>query len=268
MENTAEFTQGKNLASEKFLTEELHITQLPAEFSFSDEIKYGLLSFEKWSKKSKKEVSGVLFVNTKDKICLKELQKGESWVVPIRKHDLANFSNDKIDKYLEAHDFSDQKYGKEFFLLPKNYSNISFDSQHISIKFLPREHVIERGKRILGAIHTHPSDNPPNSGDFTQVNFGDRATDREFLEGVIAGGNLYLILRTKETPLLEIDVLSNKEDTKTNYEEEMDKKVNELAKNGVSLKDAINKVLVDYCYQNNVALYRGEITENKFKRIV
>jgi len=268
MENKAEFTQGKNLASENFLTKELHINQLPTEFSFSDEIKYGLLSFEKWSKESKKEVSGVLFVNIKDKICLKELQKGESWVVPIVKHDLANFSNEQINKYLEVHDFSGQKYGKEFFLLPKNYSNISFDSQHVSIKMLPRKHVIERGKRILGSVHSHPSDNPPSSGDFYNTIFTTGDDKWECLNGVVSGGNLYLMLRTKETPLLEVDTLANGENTKTFYEKEMDKEVDKLIENGLSLKDAMSKVLVDYCYQNNVALYKGKITENRFKRIV
>jgi len=263
MENTAEFAQEKNLSSEKFLTKELHITQLPNEFSFNDEVKYGLLSFEKWTKASDKEVSGVIYIDTKDKIRMKELQKGETWAVRIHKHDLGNFSDEQINKYLNKNLYSAEGFNKDFFLLPENYSNVKTTSQGFHIKRLPREHIIERGKRILGSIHTHPSENPPSSGDFNHIILEASEYDRECLNGIISADNLYLMLKTKETSLLEI-----REGTEGLYNKEMDKEEEKLTEKGFSLKDAMEKTLVDHCYQNNVALYKGKISENIYKRII
>ena len=48
----------------------------------------------------------------------------------------------------------------------------------------------------------------------------------------------------------------------------MDKEEEKLTEKGFSLKDAMEKTLVDHCYQNNVALYKGKISENIYKRIV
>ena len=279
MENTVEFTQGKNFTSEKFLTKELSITQLPNEFSFNDEIKYGLLSFEKWSKESNKEVGGVLFIDLKNKICLKELFKGEENEVRIKAVDFSNSSKNKIDEYLKSIKWDQLLYGRKkevgFILLPENYLNTSL---------LPTGYVIEKGKRIIGDVHAHqntPSypfplalfsnytDAPPSPQDFTNMIFG----AGPFVSGIIHGGNLYLMLRTKETPSrLKREILPNGEKSEKSYMKKMMEEIENLVgkdeKESLMVEDAQRKVLINHCSQNNIALYFGEISDNRFKRVV
>lgn len=266
MENTVEFTQGKNFTSENFLTKELSITQLPNEFSFNNEIKYGLLSLNKWTEKSNNmETAGVFFVDPQDKIRFKDTAKGLEDGVPIVNYDFSMYSAEEakkhMDIFLPGHPRPRPLYNpgfRPFCLIPKDFSD-NLD--------IYKNVVIEKGKKILGDIHTHPlidsSFSPHDLSKFLlQSPYSDYTTK---CMGVITKDNLYLLVRTKETTSLKI----KNENDLSNYSKGVELEMKDFSeKMGISLYDALMPALIKQCERNNIGFYFGNISENKFQKIV
>ncbi|MBI3380257.1 hypothetical protein HY029_05880 [Candidatus Gottesmanbacteria bacterium] len=228
------------------------VTNMPKDLSVKDDIKYGLLALKKWSEESGgNETAGVMWVNPLGDISFKELAKGSEDMVPIHILDLTKYSPEEAERYLNQFKLRE----KTFVLLPEHT---------VETVTLPGDHIVERGKKVLGSVHVHPSGNPPSAGDFTLALF----FQEQAVKGVIAGDELYLFVRTKETPQLDITVNQDNSNNMMDYQRAMEQEIEDLEKKGLTTPDARNQILIKHVHQNNITLYKGTIAENNFQKII
>ena len=233
-----------------FISKERSIGNMPKTLQIQDDLKFGLLALEKWSEKSGKETSGVAWINPLGDIAFRELSVGAEDLVPIFILDLTSYTAEKASRRLSI-----MEPNKVFVLISDNESRAIPHSDNITI---------ERGKMIAGSIHVHPSGNPPSAGDFSIMLFSE-----ETMKGVIAGEDLYMFIRSQETPKPELDSTKNgQSNSLADYQEEMELEVEALEKKGLSYTDAQIQILIKHSQQNNMSLYKGKMENNRFQKIV
>lgn len=245
---------------DKFIGQNLAANQMPAFFSFqSDEIRYGFLALSKWSKEAGgKETAGVVYEDINGNMRFRHITIGTKTVVGISIQDLSHKSVTDVRKEL-SYISSAVEYSKSdrnsFVLLPE-----SFNDDVSLIKGV----IFEKGKKIYGSTHVHPSDNPPNGVDLALLIFA--RTDN--IKGVITGDKHYLMVTTKDTP--NYDILpskDNKSSTMHDYGYEIDRETRKLISSGIPTQAAIMQSLIKYCQLNSVTLYEGDLETNIYRKI-
>ena len=182
------------------------------------------------------------------------LRNGEPHGVSIEIHDLSGLSDRETEESIKTTRW-DLKENKTFVLLP--------DSYPIVPSVLDRKAIVKKGKVVLGSVHNHPSANPPSSGDFSSV----LHLPEEIYKGVIADGDLYFLVRSQDTPRPELEPTGDI-DTLHDYENKMVQEIERRIKAGENEREVRFEVLKEHCVKENIALYLGNIAENKYKRVV
>jgi hypothetical protein len=247
--------------SEKFLGQTLSIDQMPNFFSFqSSEIRYGLQALSKWARAAGgKETAGVIYESANENMRFRHITIGSESDVNIFIHDLSKLTpvNARNELQTIAHyDTFSQKAEDKFVLLPEDCQNNLILSKRI---------IIEKGKKLDGSIHVHPSGNPPNGHDLALLLFN----RDEPMKGVIAGDKHYVMVASKTTPNYDIQPTNkNMSTTMHDFGDEIDNETDKLIAAEIPVPIAIMQSLVKHCRLNSVGLYEGSLETNIYRKIV
>ena len=240
----------------RFLTENLSVFQMPSQFYLGNEVKYGFLAMKKWSRAQESsgipdlegtEVSAVLFVDTLNRIKLKDLSVGSIISVETDIEDLTKSSKDEITKRLHRVPIKG-KGEKKFILVPDDYSNSYPKISNV---------IVEKGKMLVGTIHVHATGNPPSDGDFTNFLLGGDGV----IDVVVSGDEIFALVRGKETYNLPVEQYAK-------YRESLRGEEDKLIKDGTGSRGSDVNRLIGMCLEKRVALYRASLEDGVFQRLI
>lgn len=241
----------ESVSSDQFLGQQISIGQAPSKFTFpNSEIKYGLQALPKWTKAAgDKETAGILFTDLSGATRFRDLAKGEQSDVDIFVLDYSNRTPERASALLSQLSLTE----RAFILVPDGFTGT-----------VKGDHIVERGKKLLGSVHVHPSGNPPSGHDFANMVYSG-----ESVKGVVGDDRLYLFVRTKETPELEIQATRDgRSTTMHDYGVELGDAMTEIERSGIPTSGARMQVLINHCREKSILLYAGDMTENEFTRVV
>lgn len=243
----AKETQSKPIASQDFLSEVHPSIRLPERFHFEEKIRYGLLAFRKWSEalatprgteqSNAKEVMVVIFLDGNNNIQVRDVSIGSEVLVRIKYTDITHLPHWQVGVVLST----PAPKEREFFLIPPDYN---WPYLKITNK------IVEKGKKILGFLHVHPTGQPPSPADLSHFL---EAGEKELLQGVIAQDHFFLFVKTKETKA-------------GSAEKEIEEKMNRYYQQTGNSWNSATKVLTEECFVHNIGFYVGDINQNVYTR--